>query len=757
MITTYSSRDYRITYQGISLVENALERPDLVQVSVVSGCIIQVAPQKDYGIDYQPNGEYRAWYMEGVNTKLARAEAHYIYARLNRDDTNALLLFSVNDYDIDGKISGQGEASEDYYYIKIGEISATDSATNPTLDREITIDFGYLTTPAGQDDTSGWKELFEVTAEGLIRPLKKFTSYIVQGTLNVIGKIVLNEKQVSDISREGDKEEFTESDEALPTTKLLKGKYLDELRKVLLNKDREDTTNYLLNLLGGVISPFIQSPDFISGPMGAGLTLKQNADGKTYAEVDKLLVRMKAIFQTLSIMETELAGASFLFNATGARIKVTKVERIDATPVFYTDRVAMRYADGKRAYVQPSNYGAVYRCYFLADDGETAIENRFKVGNLARSQSFNIKAGIHENVSNHYYWRLVTAVGDNWIDLSVSHCDEGSDIPKEGDVIVQLGDLTDPDYQSAAVLSAYGDSAPYLTFYQGINSYSLSEKDTFSVGYDRALQECFVNVHGRIYIGDRAKKNYISFSPSDGLRLKVKEILTEAGEDVISMIAAVEGQISLKVGKDELSSAGMTITNNQIKFNANKLVIADNSGNNPVAVFTWTNGRPLLNAENIDADNLTARKLATTNGKIQLNPDGSGKLANGNIDWNTNGDITLNGTLLQPFTTMTGMGMGGSNTMKWYIEGAFNLKMRNNYIVKTESGIFNYTEDLDINDIKLNGLQIGILNAGSGDLIVRTKSDKQLTTISPNTYMQFVYVCVSDLNGWIFYGVFTPL
>lgn len=244
MITTYSSRDYRITYQGLSLVENALERPDLVQVSVAAGCKILVAPQKQYGIDYATNGEYREWRMEGVNTKLARAEAHHIYARLNRNSDTALLVFSVNDYDVDGKINGEGEPSQNYFYIKIGNITKTDSLTNPTLDREITIDFGYLSTPAGDDgDKDAWRELFEVTADDLIRPLKKFTSYIVKGTLSVIGKIVLNDKQVSDISREADEEEFTESDEALPTTKLLKGKYLKELRKVLLSKDRDDVAS----------------------------------------------------------------------------------------------------------------------------------------------------------------------------------------------------------------------------------------------------------------------------------------------------------------------------------------------------------------------------------------------------------------------------------------------------------------------------------------------------------------------------------
>ena len=65
----------------------------------------------------------------------------------------------------------------------------------------------------------------------------------------------------------------------------------DKLKELFLRKDQEDTTNYLINLLGGVIAPFIQSPDFVSGMMGTGFTLKRDADGTTYAEIDRLLVQ----------------------------------------------------------------------------------------------------------------------------------------------------------------------------------------------------------------------------------------------------------------------------------------------------------------------------------------------------------------------------------------------------------------------------------------------------------------------------------
>ena len=373
-----------------------------------------------------------------------------------------------------------------------------------------------------------------------------------------------------------------------------------------LRKDDEDTTEFLLRLLGGIISPFlaspdfvtgmmgagmsfsskkdgesvgwidnlysrykivsklIESPDFVTGMMGAGMSFSSEEDGESVGWIDKLYVRKKAIFQLLSIMETELAGASFMFNASGARATITKVERIDAVPFFYSDGSAKYYSDGSRAYVQPSAHGAVYRCYFLADDGEKAIENRFRVGNLVRSQSFNIKSGVYENVSNHYWWRLVTAVGDNWIEVSVNHCDEGSDIPAVGDVMVQLGDISDTDFQAAVVLSAYGDGAPYLTFYQEINSYSLSERDILTARYDRVTKECIFQ------IGHEGRNGCLRYSASKGLRVEgMIEVLGGSGmsnfDDALDFAEQINDRMAQYIGYDGWESlvgealAGRTI------------------------------------------------------------------------------------------------------------------------------------------------------------------------------------------------------
>lgn len=278
MITDYQSNAYRISYQGVSMTENALENPNLIQVGVVPGCTIMVAPQKSYGIDYLPNGEYRSWTLTGYNTRLNRTEAHYIYARLERDSDDAMVLFSVNDYATDGSIGGENP-SEDFYYIRIGNITATDSLGAATLDREITLDYGKLSTPEGQtQDTAGWKELFEVTADDLIRPLKRFTSYIVQGTLSIIGKLVINDKQISDVARQGDEGDFLQSDESVPTTKLLTGKYLDLLRQYLINKDREDSTKFLLTMMAGIV---VGEKGFAEGLTGFGAKI----DKKGYGEM----------------------------------------------------------------------------------------------------------------------------------------------------------------------------------------------------------------------------------------------------------------------------------------------------------------------------------------------------------------------------------------------------------------------------------------------------------------------------------------
>lgn len=390
----------------------------------------------------------------------------------------------------------------------------------------------------------------------------------------------------------------------------------------LLRKDKEDQTNYLIKLLGGIISPFLESIDFVTGMMGAGMSFYSDENGDSVGWIDKFYVRKKAIFQLLSIMETELAGASFMFNASGARATITKVEFIEKKGIRFKDGKGVKFSDGKRGYSSPGTYGSVYRCYFLADDGEKAIENRFKPGNLVRSQSFNIKEGAYDGVSNHYWWRLVENVGDNWIEVSVNHCDEGSDIPAVGDVMVQLGDISDTDFQSAIVLSAYGDGAPSLIFYQGINSYSLSGKDIVTIGYDRVKKEGYFNVYGRTYLGNREQTNYLSLS--DGKLVgRFSELMLSSGKSVVEV---AKDEISL-----ELEDTGINVKDRTVTVHADNFFVTNTSGE-PIAVFTTDkNGRPIVKAEYIDVDNLKVKHLDGAEGSLERGSIGGFELANGRI------------------------------------------------------------------------------------------------------------------------------
>lgn len=554
MITDYQSNAYRISYQGVSMTENALENPNLIQVGVVPGCTIMVAPQKSYGIDYLPNGEYRSWTLTGYNTSLNRTEAHYIYARLERGSDDAMVLFSVNDYATDGSIGGENP-SEDFYYIRIGSITATDSLEAATLDREITLDYGKLSTPEGNDqDAAGWKELFELTAEGLIRPLKRFTSFIVQGTLSIIGKLVINDKQITDVARQVDEGEFSASDELIPTTALLVGKYITKIREYFLSKDREDQTKFLLRLIGGaefgtyasgisgarissdgaaellnlllrgalaigdykkglkganideqgvadllsiLVRSGIESANFSTGALGAGFCLKKDENGDSYLEVDRMLVRKVATFIRLLIQQIKHVGGQIIL--TPASMSCVKIE----------------------------DKGDFYRCYFENTDGERTIEQEFVVGDLARAQTFNVKEGVNENVTNTYYWRAVVGTGDNYIDLSKTDCDAGSTEPKAGDDIVQLGNKTDATRQTAIILSAYGNDAPYFKLYRGINSYSLDGKEF--VSFSRS--EVMIIADAIRFSSGESVKDYIDNAVGE-VNTKVDDAISDLSENI---------------------------------------------------------------------------------------------------------------------------------------------------------------------------------------------------------------------------------
>lgn len=154
----------------------------------------------------------------------------------------------------------------------------------------------------------------------------------------------------------------------------------------------------------------------------------------------------------------------------------------------------------------------VYRCYFQTKnaEGHDEIFNQFAENDLAICQTYNAWG-------SHYYWRKVVGVGEDYIDLSKDICDEYSDIPMAGDKIVQLGNTDDITRQAAQVLSAYGDDAPSFIMYNGINDFTLADKNITGIIWNPKTLEPQMYSYGSFYFGDRdLDEDFITFQRKDG-------------------------------------------------------------------------------------------------------------------------------------------------------------------------------------------------------------------------------------------------
>ena len=277
----------------------------------------------------------------------------------------------------------------------------------------------------------------------------------------------------------------------------------------------------------------IKSHDYATGALGAGYGLVKDSNGDSLLEVDRLLVRKIAYFVELVIQRMSHVGGQIVL--TPASMKCIRVEEFD-------------------------DY---YRCYFESTDGDKTLTNDFVVGDQARCQTFNIKAGTSQNVSNSYYWRLVVGVGDDYIDLSKADCDAGSTVPQADDEIVLLGNRTDATRQAAIVLAAYGEDAPYIKLYRGINSYQLSGKEFLSFS--------------RSQIKMIADELYFSTGESvstviNGVKADLEETKTEFQGKIDTVDSKVEGiQIGVRnlAPKTKITNdAGATINGYEYTFSA---------------------------------------------------------------------------------------------------------------------------------------------------------------------------------------------
>ena len=227
----------------------------------------------------------------------------------------------------------------------------------------------------------------------------------------------------------------------------------ESVKDMFLRKDVDDETTHKLTMNaaevkdtltvdGNVVVDALSSLTFDEA-LERGFGITKNAHGKYTLSVTDLMVWGKAVFNSLEIRKLYSVGGNVYLS--GASSKLQHVAAVTDTDGNVTG----------------------WKCYILNDDGTTATQNGWRKYDQAKCQTFDIKEGAHEGVSNTYYWRLVADVSTKnetitetytdadgkeqtrdlydgkkfgWVILSKTDCESaGNDAPKAGDTIVLDG------------------------------------------------------------------------------------------------------------------------------------------------------------------------------------------------------------------------------------------------------------------------------------------------------------------------------
>lgn len=319
-----------------------------------------------------------------------------------------------------------------------------------------------------------------------------------------------------------------------------------------------------------------------------GGTWSVDQTGRTHLTTDYLYVRLKAIFETLQILNVDTIGGKLVISPAGS-IRVAYVDRIKIdAPVFThneeTDVWSIsQVEDAEGNLVNETLNQEVYRCYFLGEQDGEEVENKWKVGDQAQAKTFNVKKGTYHKVENSYLWRLVVNVSSDtvdidgkkyhYVDLSQIDFDSGSDAPAPGDILNQLGHrLNDAQRQTALVLNAVDNYAPSITLYAGVNYYTLLNKEYVEFGVYNG--KAFFNVYGDMYIGDKGT------NPKTYIKYKNGKINIKANLEIGSSIGDkdLDQYIKDNVGIDE---------NKVLDIINNSQVIKDLQKQTDGAIETW--------------------------------------------------------------------------------------------------------------------------------------------------------------------------
>lgn len=203
-----------------------------------------------------------------------------------------------------------------------------------------------------------------------------------------------------------------------------------------------------------------------NGATQQGFGIVDRGDGKFRLDINDLQVWGKAVFQELEVRKLSYAGGNVYLSGSGS--KIFKTEEL------YNEAGKLRG----------------WRCWLLADDGTTATQNMWRVGDQARCQTFGL---ANKQKPTRSWWRLVTAVSEEnvaltdelgnelydgkkfaWIEIAKDNCELGSDVPMAGDTIVLDGNQNpnERERQGVMILETTGANTPRIVAYKGVVGYT---------------------------------------------------------------------------------------------------------------------------------------------------------------------------------------------------------------------------------------------------------------------------------------------
>ena len=283
-------------------------------------------------------------------------------------------------------------------------------------------------------------------------------------------------------------EETPASDTTLYSSRKSEREFLNKRRggtveaDVIFDKD--------ITIGGSVVSKDFRQGDF----SGSGFGAYRDGNGNAVVAADIMIVRKEAIFNEAVINQVTFRVGATVFSNGGCEI--TRVEELETA----------------------------FRCHY--DNKEGRRYSGLTAGDQVRCQRYDPT----QHTIIKYYWRLVTAVGEDYVELSKSDAD-GSASPEAGDEIVQFGNRSDITRQSAIVIDPLDGGS--VEVYAHIDAYSLSEKNYVGMGVNPQTGEAYMYAYGDMFFGDRdladPNASWITYQKKEGeerRKLRIKADVT---------------------------------------------------------------------------------------------------------------------------------------------------------------------------------------------------------------------------------------